>query len=102
MQDAMHEYPELFLKCHFAVTLSLYTETASNGKLCRHDIADSPVDKPVTSAVTNSNTCSIDNSSLLLPEVRLVFYPQGSRSRQIPDTLTIHQRCATVQANLRT
>ena len=57
MHDAMHEYQELSLKCRFAVTLSFYTETASNGKLCRHDIADMPVDKPVTPAVTHSNTC---------------------------------------------
>ena len=34
--------------------VSFYTDTASNGKLCHHDIADSPVDKPVTPAVTKS------------------------------------------------
>lgn len=66
----MHEYPELFLKCRFAVTLSLYTETASNGKLCRHDIADSPVDKPVTLAVTIPNTCS--NNYPLVPHASQV------------------------------
>jgi hypothetical protein len=34
--------------------VSFYTDTASNGKLCHHDIADSPVDKGVTPAVTKS------------------------------------------------
>ena len=58
MGDDTLRYEKLFSKTRFAVIVPFYTDKASNGKLCHHDIADSPVDKPVTLAVTHSNKCS--------------------------------------------